>query len=459
MVVHCVDEKTWLTKLKRIGKLAASDKDIVFNNIGHIINIEMLQGIYQELDGQKAIGIDGVTKEVYGKNLDENLKSALLRIRKGTYVPKAARIVQIPKEDGSFRPLAISCFEDKLVQSAVNKILCTIFESIFLPCSFGFRPKLGCHEALRSLQQHTYRNQDGAIVEIDLRKYFNSIPHTGLEECLRKKISDKRFLKLINILVKSKVIEDEQETINTIGCPQGSIISPILSNIYLHYVIDVWFAEIGKTHMYGRTAEVRYADDMVFIFQNKQDAERFYKVLPKRLNKFGLALHLDKSQLIESGKKAAARAEKNGTCLPVYKFLGFMCYWGKAREDFWRLKFASRNDRIRAKLKGLHKYLKENLNTKHTNGLLTKVKQVVRGWINYHAISDNAGCVWTFVNKCRYILLKWFNRRGGKRRMNWERLTAILKAIKFPETWKTQSMFTSEPKHAKANRSIGSRMR
>lgn len=187
MFVRSVDEETWLTKLERIGKLAVSDKDIVFNNVGHLINTEMLHEVYRELDGQKAIGIDGVTKEIYGKNLDGNLKSVLLRIRKGSYEPKAARIVQIPKEDGSFRPLAISCFEDKLVQSAVNKILCTIFEPIFLPCSFGFRPQLDCHKALRSLQEHTYQNKDGAIVEIDLRKYFSSIPHSGLEECLRKK--------------------------------------------------------------------------------------------------------------------------------------------------------------------------------------------------------------------------------------------------------------------------------
>lgn len=447
MIVHS-DEKTWLTKLERIGKLAASDKAIVFNNIGHTIDIEMLRGIYQELDGKKAIGIDRITKEAYGKQLDENLSKVLLRIKKGTYRPKAARIVQIPKEDGSFRPLAISCFEDKLIQSAVSKILCLIFEPIFLPCSFGFRPKLDCHEALRALNQHTYQNKDGTVVEIDLRKYFNSIPHIGLEECLRKKISDKRFLRLINILVKSNIIENNQEAINSIGCPQGSKISPILSNVYLHYVIDSWFAEISKTHMHGKTAEVRYADDMVFVFQNKQDAERFYQALPKRLSKFGLELHLDKSQLIESGKVAATRANQNRTRLPVYKFLGFMCYWGRSREGFWRLKFASRGDRTGAKLKGLHKYLKENRNTKDKNSLLIKANQVISGWINYHAISDNAGCVWKFVNRCKRILFNWFNRIGGKRGMSWERFTKILKAINFPETWKIKSIFPVVPKHA-----------
>lgn len=409
----------------------------------------MLRDIYQELDGRKALGIDGVYKEEYGKNLDENLKAVLLQIRRGTYKPQAARMVEIAKEDGSTRPLAISCFEDKLVQSAVNKILCAIFEPIFLQCSYGFRPNQDCHEALRALGKHASRNQDGAVVEIDLRKYFNSIPHQGLNECLRKRITDSRFLRLINALITSPIMVDEQVVTNKLGCPQGSIISPILSNIYLHYVVDVWFSGIGNTHMKGKTAEVRYADDMVFIFEDKHDAERFFEVLPKRLNKFGLELHLDKSQLIESGNKAAARADMNGTRLAIYKFLGFVCYWGKAKKGFWRLKYASRGDRFRATLNRFKTFLVENRNTENTNRFLKRVIKAVKGWINYHAISDNGGCVWTFINRCKRILFKWFNRRGGKRRMNWERFTNILKEINFPETWKTKSMFPSLAKQVK----------
>jgi group II intron reverse transcriptase/maturase len=260
MIVHG-DGNTWLTKLERISKLAASDKTVVFNNIAHVLKIDMLREIYQSLDGRKAIGIDGVTKEVYGKNLDENLKAVLLKIHKGTYKPQASRIVEIPKEDGSTRPLAISCFEDKVIQSAVNTILCAIFEPLFLPCSYGFRPGHDCHEALRALNQHTFSNQDGAIVEIDIRKYFNSIPHCELMKCLGRRISDKKFLRLIYTLIRSPVMEGNQAMINLLGCPQGSILSPICANVYLHYVIDVWFVAISKTHMKGKTAEVRYADD------------------------------------------------------------------------------------------------------------------------------------------------------------------------------------------------------
>jgi RNA-directed DNA polymerase len=442
MFAHSKGENTWSIKLERIGKLATRDKEIVFNNVGHVLGIEMLRDIYRQAEGRKAVGIDGITKEEYGKNLEENLKTVLLRIRRGTYKPKAARVVEIPKEDGSTRPIAINCFEDKLVQTAVNKILCAIFEPIFLPCSYGFRPNHDCHEALRALRLHTYQNPDGATVEIDIRKYFNTIPHKGLQECLRKKISDNRFLRLINILIRTPTMVDGKEMINDRGCSQGSIISPILSNVYLHYVIDVWFAEIGKTHMYGRTNEVRYADDMVFVFQDMRDAERFYKVLPKRLNKFGLELHLDKSQLIKSGKVAIAQMVDRGERLPVYKFLGFQCYWGRARQGFWRLKYASRTDRLRDTLKRLRKYLRENLNTDDTPKLLKSVAKRVRGWINYHAISDNDGSVWTFNNKSRHILFWWFNRRGGNRYVSWEKFNHILKVNNFPDSWKTRSMYT-----------------
>jgi RNA-directed DNA polymerase len=261
-----------------------------------------------------------------------------------------------------------------------GKILCAIFDPMFLPCSYGFRPDQNCHKALRALKKHTHQNSDGAIVEIDIRKYFNSVPHEELIKCLRKRISDRRLLRLINVLIRTPSMVDGQEIENKVGVPQGSTISPVLANLYLHYVIDVWFAEIGETHMKGRTAEVRYADDMVFIFQYKQDAERFFEVLPKRLKKYGLELHLDKSQLIESGSRAAMRANRNETCLSTYTFLGFRCYWGRTKyKTLWRLKFASRGDRLRATLKRFREFLWDRLNTPNTNFLLQRVKLRVRG--------------------------------------------------------------------------------
>jgi RNA-directed DNA polymerase len=442
MTVHREDGEHRMTKLERIGKLAAEKKDTVFNNLGHVVDLDLLRKSYRQLDGKKAVGIDEVTKVAYGGNLEENLLNLLRQIRTGAYKPKPSRIVEISKEDGSKRPLAIACFEDKIVQGAVATILTKIYEPLFLPCSYGYREGINGHEALRALMKHSNQNSDGAVVEIDLRKYFNSIPHSILKEVLQEKISDKRFLRLVEMLIRAPIMEGGKAELNRRGCPQGSIISPILSNIYLHHVIDIWFYGIRETHIKGRAELVRFADDMVFVFQHKEEAERFYKVLPKRLEKFGLKLNEEKSSQTPSGGKAAEEAHERGERLPTYKFLGFVCYWGQSRSGTWRLKYKSRSDRLTAKLNGLKKHLKDNLN-EETHAVLKRVRMVVLGWVNYHAISDNQRQVNIFIQNSRRIIIRWINRKGGKRRMSWEKLDRMLKQIRYPRSFKTTSMFAT----------------
>lgn len=441
MAVHSNDGTTWLTKLNRIGELSANDKNMVFNNIGHLITADMLKEQYHELDGKKAIGIDKVTKLIYGGKLDENINDLIKRIRRGVYKPKPARITEIPKEDGSTRPLAISCFEDKLIQSAVSTILCKIHEPLFLPSSYGFRPNQNCHDALKALNQATMKNWNGALIEIDIRKYFNSIPHSVLMKILEDKISDKRFLRLIEVLITAPILENGKVTENTRGCPQGSIVSPIMANIYLHHVIDEWFDKIKRTHIHGRAEQIRYADDLVFTFEWHNEAKRFYEVLHKRLKKYELELHLEKSQIIPAGHIAALRAHREGKRLQTFNFLGFTCYWGKSRSGIWRLKYTSRKDRFAAKLKGLHKFLWENLNTEHPKDILKTVNRVITGWINYHHISDNKRRVESFLLCSKRIIFKWFNRKGRKHPLTWQRYNRILEAINFPRKGKTISMF------------------
>ncbi len=425
----CGKQKT--TKLECIGKRAIHRKDTVFNNIGYVIDLDMLRECYQELDGKKAIGIDGVTKEAYGKKLEDNLQDLLAKIRRHAYKPQASRIVEIPKEDGSTRPLAIACFEDKIVQLAASKVLTAVFEPQFLPCSYGYREGVNGHEALRALMKYSNQFSKGATLEIDLRKYFNTIPHDKLQGILAVKISDKRFLKLIEKLVRAPVMTNGKSELNRLGCPQGSIISPILSNIYLHHVIDSWFTEISKSHLQGKAEMVRFADDMVFVFQKSEDAERFYKVLPKRLEKYGLKLHEDKSSLLKSGSKEAEAAENRGERLPTYKFLGFLCYWGKSRNGRWRLKYKSRADRFTGKLKGLREYLGKSLN-QETKSIIQRVKKIVVGWVNYHAISDNQRRVSSFILMSERALFRWINRKGGQRKMNWTTFEKLLKEMKYP---------------------------
>jgi RNA-directed DNA polymerase len=442
MTVQTDDGQHQATKLECIGKRAKYRPDTVFNNIGHVIDLHLLRASYWQLDGKKAVGIDGETKETYGKKLEENLQDLLARLRGNAYKPQAARMVEIPKEDGSTRPLAIACFEDKIVQQAVSKILTSIFEPQFLPCSYGYREGVNGHEALRALMKYSNQNLNGATLEIDLRKYFNTIPHEKLQGILQEKISDKWFLTLVSKLMRTPVLANGKAELNRIGCPQGSIISPILSNIYLHHVIDSWFAETSKSHLKGRADMVRFADDMVFVFQVKEDADRFYRVLPKRLEKFGLKLHEDKSSMLRSGSKAAAEADKRGERIPTYNFLGFVCYWGKSRNGRWRLKYKSRSDRFAGKLKGLRKYLKENL-SKETYTIFQRVKRMVLGWINYHAISDNQRRVSAFIQESKRALFSWINRKGGQRKANWDWFGKLLKRIGYPQHFKTTSMFAT----------------
>lgn len=440
MSVHTACGKQKTTKLECIGKRAIHGKDTVFNNIGYVVDLDLLRECYQELEGKKAIGIDGVTKEAYGERLEDNLQDLLGRIRRNAYKPQPSRIVEIPKEDGSARPLAISCFEDKIIQLAVTKILTVIFEPHFLPCSYGYREGINGHEALRALMRHSNKFPNGATLEIDLKKYFNTIAHDKLQGILEKKISDKRFLKLVEKLIRAPVMTNGRTELNKLGCPQGSIASPILSNIYLHHVIDSWFSEISKGYLRGKAELVRFADDMVFVFQTSEDAEKFYKVLPKRLEKYGLKLHEDKSSLLKSGSKEAQAAEQRGERLPTYKFLGFTCYWGKSRKGKWRLKFKSRCDRFTGKLQGLRKYLWKSLN-QETERTIKRVKKIVVGWVNYHAISDNQRRVSSFILMTKRILFRWIKRKGGQRKMNWTTFGRLLDEMKYPRNFKTTSMF------------------
>lgn len=442
MAVHTAYGEQKTTKLECIGKRATHRKDTVFNNIGYVVDLDLLRECYQELDGKKAIGIDGVTKEAYRRKLEDNLQDLLRRIRRQAYKPQASRVVEIPKEDGSTRPLAISCFEDKIVQLAVSKILTAVFEPQFLLCSYGYREGVNGHEALRALMKYSNQFSDGATLEIDLRKYFNSIPHDKLQGILAEKISDKRFLKLVEKLIRAPVMTNGKSELNRLGCPQGSITSPILSNIYLHYVVDSWFCEISRSHLQGKAEMVRFADDMVFVFQRSEDAERFYKVLPKRLEKYGLKLHEDKSSLQKSGSKEAEAAENRGERLSTYKFLGFVCYWGKSRNGWWRLKYKSRSDRFTEKLKGLREYLRKSLN-QETKSTIERVKKIVVGWVNYHAISDNQRRVRSFIQMSERALFRWINRKGGQRKMNWTMFRQLLKEMKYPRNFKTASMFTA----------------
>jgi RNA-directed DNA polymerase len=423
------------TKLDRVEKRSRANRKAVFNNLGHLINLEMLRLCHHRLDGKKAVGIDGITKEVYERNLEENLKDLLMRIRKGSYHPKPSRITEIPKADGSKRPLAISCYEDKIVQEAVRRILEKIYEPIFRDYSHGFRPGRSCGSALVALNEHLNSYDCDAVLEIDLRKYFNTIPHEPLLRLLKLKIQDQRFLHLIFRLLKAPTLNKEgRPERNEVGSPQGSILSPIIANLYLHYVMDIWFSWVNDKEFVRGGNLVRYADDAVFTFPTLKMAQEFKILLVERLKSFGISINEDKTHVLACGPGTAFDYEHKGLRMPTFTFLGFLHVWGKAysrkrKAWFWRVKRRTCPKRFRKKLFEIKTFTSQH---RHDKNLLIRIKRIVRGYLNYFAINDNLKRARQFVKEVRRMLFKYLNHRGGNRKMNWERFSKILEKVKFP---------------------------
>jgi group II intron reverse transcriptase/maturase len=388
------------------------------------------------LDGTKAVGIDGIKKSKYGEKLEANLQELLIKIRRGSYHPQASRIVEIPKVSGGRRPLAISCFEDKIVQEAVKRIIERIYEPLFVEVSHGFRPGRDCHTALAALYKHLMRWKWGAVLEIDLQKYFNTIPHKPLEEMIRAKISDERFVHLILKLLKAPILNEAGiAERNELGSPQGSILSPVISNIYLHHVLDLWFISVNENTLEGSAGMVRYADDAVFTFKRIIEAEKFREQLVKRLAEFGIKLNEIKTHVLRSGSGEAECQFRLGHSMPSFTFLGFLHVWGTSRnrrtgEIFWRVKRRTCPERFRKKLSEIKSHIRKN---RHKKDLLLQIKRATQGYLNYFAINDNSKRISEFTCEVKRMLFKWLNRRSQRRTLDWYHFEQILKRVSFPE--------------------------
>lgn len=418
------------TKLNRIAWLSKQDSKKEFGCLMHLFNNESLLECFHELDKNKAVGIDGVTKMDYGVNLYGNIDELITKMKNMAYRPGPVREVLIPKEGkpGAIRPLGISNLEDKIVQKMTQKVLESIYEPLFLECSHGFRPGKSCHTAIQALNDHLYGNYVQTVIDIDLKNFFGTIEHSLLESILKEKIKDPKFMRYINRMFKSGVLTKGELTMSEEGVPQGSICSPVLANIFAHYALDTWIEEMVKPACKGTVALFRYADDGVICCEYEADALKIRQSLGKRLEKFKLQLNEEKTKLVPFDKKAAAQGIKQGT----FDFLGFTFYWGKSQSGWIIPKLKTRAKTMRTKLKRVNEWAKQIRHEKPMKEIWKIFKAKLRGHIQYYGVSHNSDGVNTFLFTATEIIFKWLNRRSQRKSFTWEKFCQFMKTDPLP---------------------------
>ena len=421
------------TKIIRVNQIAKEKPNEVFTSIYHLINKELLLECFHELDGNKAKGIDNVSKEDYLRNLDENLDNLVLRLKNKGYRPSPARRVEIPKANGKTRNLAIANFEDKIVQMAVKKLLEAIYEPKFTNNMFGFRPNKNCHDALRYLNQCIENKYTNYILDADIKGYFDNINHDKLIACLEIHIKDSNLLRLIKRFLKAGIIENGEYEEGEEGTPQGSILSPILANIYMYYSIILWFEKIKKQSK-GYMEIINYADDIVMCFQYKREAEDTYQKMINRLKICSLEFAEDKTKLIEFGRFAKENRKRKGLGKPeTFEFLGFTHYCSESKKTSkFRVKRKTSKKKMKKAISKFKTWIKKSRNKK-LNDIMVTVKRKLVGYYNYYGITDNIESnkqYYRYVNK---QLFKWLNRRSQKGSYNKETFNQIIEVFNLPK--------------------------
>ena len=392
------------TKLARISQLSKENPDMVFTSLGHLINKEMLQSCHLQMDGEKAVGIDGVTKEKYSRNLDENIENLIERLKKKSYKPKPARLVEIPKDNGKTRPLSIYCYEDKLVQEALRRILEAVFEPLFYDEMMGFRPNRGCHRAIRKLNTMLERKPTSYLLDADVKGFFQHLDHEWIIRFIESKIKDPNITRLVRRMLKAGIMNDYQFEATEEGSGQGSVCSPVISCIYMHYVLVWWFKEVITPRLKGYGGLIAYADDFVVCFQYKSDAEWFYERLKHRMGHFGLSLEEEKSRLIEFGRFAEENCKRRGTKPETFNFLGFTHYCSKSRSGRFRVKRRTSKKKFAKKCKEVHSLI-GSMRTLRVKEIISKLNEILTGYFHYYGITDNSERITAF----RYNVMKSYN--------------------------------------------------
>lgn len=415
------------TKLARISQLSSENPDMVFTSIGHLIDKEMLKDCHRKMDGDKAVGIDGVTKEEYGRDLEENLERLVDRLKKKSYKPQPARRVEILKENGRTRPLSIYCYEDKLVQEALRRILEAVFEPHFHDEMMGFRSNRGCHKAIQKLNVMLEMRPTNYVLDADIKGFFDHIDHEWAVRFIESRIKDPNIIRLVRRMLKAGIVENYQYEKTEEGSGQGSVCSPVIANIYMHYVLVWWFKEYVEPKLKGYGGLVVYADDFVACFQNKEEAEEFYKHLKSRMEHFGMTLEESKTRLIEFGRYAEERSRREGRKPETFTFLGFTHYCSHGRNGKFRVKRKTSRKKFTKKCKEVYRLIRD-MRTKPLKAIIKKLNEILAGYYHYYGITDNIQSLSNFRYRMMKSLFKWLNRRSQKKSYSWERFNDMLKA-------------------------------
>lgn len=422
------------TKLARIAEIARNKPKEVFTSLYHYLNKEMLLRCHRELSADKAAGVDEITKEKYSGNLEENIEALVERLKKHSYKPQPVRRIYIPKDYGKEkRPLGIPAYEDKIVQLGLKKILEAIYEEDFLELSYGFRPVRGCHDALIELDRQLMKSAN-YVVDADIKGFFDNVNHEWLIKFIGVRIGDPNIKRLLVKFLKAGVMIDGRIDASDVGTPQGAVISPLLANVYLHYVLDLWFEKATKPALAGEGSIIRYADDFVCCFQYKEDAERFYILLKERLAKFQLEIAEEKSKIIMFGRFAVNELKAKGLGKPeTFDFLGFTHYGSQSRSGKFVVKRKTSKKKYKAKVKAFTAWIKAVRDRKTTNQIFKIVKAKLIGHYNYYGISFNMRMIDKYHHEITKLLFKWLNRRSQRKSFTWESFEKYLKLNPLPK--------------------------
>jgi RNA-directed DNA polymerase len=423
------------TRLQRIAALARQRPDTALTTLAHHIDLDWLREAYRRTRKDGAPGVDGLEAGMYAANLEDNLQALLDRAKAGTYCAPPVRRVHIPKGSSGTqtRPIGIPTFEDKVLQRAVAMALEAVFEQDFLDCSFGFRPGRSAHQALQVLRNQLMEMDGGWVVEIDIEKFFDTLDHRHLQDMLRRRVQDGVLLRLIGKWLNAGVLEDGCVKHPEAGSPQGGVISPVLSNVYLHEVLDVWFEREVRPRLRGRASLIRYADDARLVFTCEEDARRVLEVLPKRFGRYGLTLHPEKTRLVSFRRPRCGPPYDDGDGTPpgTFDLLGFTHVWARSRKGAWVVKQLTATNRMSRALLRIRAWCRrfrhQPIQEQHQT-----LSQKLRGHFAYYGITGNSEAITRFRNEVQRIWRKWLGRRSNRGAVSWERFNAILTRLPLP---------------------------